>query len=117
MAHVAGPMISSGGGPHHAIPVSQAQLQQQQAVQHMATEQAKRRSRKPTDKSVPEGVENVIIGDGVQRYRDLRDLERRLDATMTRKRLDMVDSVSRNPKVRCRGYIGEREGTDVGIGG
>lgn len=49
---------------------------------------------------MPDGVEGVIVGDGLQRYRDLRDFERRLDATMTRKRLDIVDSVQRHgPKV------------------
>lgn len=59
----------------------------------------KKRSRKPTDKNIPEGVEDCIIGDGVQRYRELRDLERRLDSTMVRKRLDIQDSVNRNVKV------------------
>lgn len=59
---------------------------------------AKRRSRKPTDKNMPDGAEDWVIGDGVARYKDLRDFERRLDATMTRKRLDIVDSVSRNAK-------------------
>jgi SWI/SNF-related matrix-associated actin-dependent regulator of chromatin subfamily D len=77
-----------------------AQMQAQQAAQSQASERAKLRSRKPTDKNIPEGVEECIIGDGVQRYRDLRELERRLDATMTRKRLDLQDSVNRNVKVR-----------------
>lgn len=89
--------------PHHQS------LQQHQAAaaaaaaqqaQNHAIEVAKRRSRKPTDKTMPDGVESVVIGDGVQRYRDLRAFERRLDATMTRKRLDIMDSVQRNgPKV------------------
>jgi SWI/SNF-related matrix-associated actin-dependent regulator of chromatin subfamily D len=73
------------------------QAQQQQAA--MASDRAKLRSRKPTDKNVPEGVEDCIIGDGVQRYRELRDVERRLDATMMRKRLDIQDAVNRNVKV------------------
>lgn len=61
------------------------------------------RSLKPTDKNIPEGVEECIIGDGVQRYRDLRELERKLDSTMMRKRLDVQDAVNRNVKVwnRC----------------
>jgi len=87
-------------GPHHAVPLTQAQIAQQQQAQAHASELAKRRSRKPTDKSMPEGVEDCSIGDGAQQYRELRDLERRLDATMTRKRLDIVDSVNRNTKVR-----------------
>ena len=87
-------------GPHHAVPLTQAQIVQQQQAQAHASEMAKRRSRKPTDKNMPDGAEDWVIGDGVARYKDLRDFERRLDATMTRKRLDIVDSVSRNAKVR-----------------
>jgi SWI/SNF-related matrix-associated actin-dependent regulator of chromatin subfamily D len=71
----------------------------QQAAQQRASERAKLRSRQPTDKNIPEGVEEIVIGDGVQRYRELRDLERRLDATMTRKRLDIENAVNRNVKV------------------
>ncbi|CAK7241933.1 MAG: SWI/SNF and RSC complex subunit Ssr3 [Sporothrix thermara] len=90
--------------PHHLAP-HQAHQQHQaaaaaaaaaQQAQNHAMEAAKRRSRKPTDKTMPDGVESVIVGDGVQRYRDLRAFERRLDATMTRKRLDIVDSVQRH---------------------
>jgi SWI/SNF-related matrix-associated actin-dependent regulator of chromatin subfamily D len=73
-----------------------AQQQQQAAI---ASDRAKLRSRKPTDKNIPEGVEDCVIGDGVQRYRELRDVERRLDATMMRKRLDIQDAVNRNVKV------------------
>lgn len=87
-------------GPHPSVPLTQAQIAQQQQAQAHASELAKRRSRKPTDKLMPDGVEDCSIGDGAQRYKELRDFERRLDATMTRKRLDIVDSVSRNAKVR-----------------
>jgi len=85
-------------GPHPTATPAQALAQQQS--QHQASERAKLRSRKPTDKNIPDGVEDCIIGDGVQRYRDLRELERRLDATMMRKRLDIQESVNRNVKVR-----------------
>lgn len=75
-----------------------------QMMQHQpphASESARRlKSRRPTDKTIPDGVEDAIIGDGVARYRDLRDYERRLDATMTRKRLDIVDPVNKGAKVR-----------------
>jgi SWI/SNF-related matrix-associated actin-dependent regulator of chromatin subfamily D len=74
-------------------------MQAQQAAQLQANDRARTRSRKPTDKNIPEGVEDCIIGDGVHRYRELRDLERRLDSTMMRKRLDIQDSVNRNVKV------------------
>lgn len=76
-----------------------AQMQAQQQALMQATDRAKLRSRKPTDKNMPEGVEECIIGDGVQQYRELRDLERRLDSTMMRKRLDIGDAVNRSAKV------------------
>lgn len=91
-------MMSSG--PHPQVPLTQAQIAQQQQAQAHASELAKRRSRKPTDKNVPDGVEDSIVNpDAVQRYKDLRDVERRLDAIMTRKRLDIVDNASRSTKV------------------
>jgi SWI/SNF-related matrix-associated actin-dependent regulator of chromatin subfamily D len=57
-----------------------------------------RRSRKPTDKTIPEGVEDIIIGEGVEQYKSLRELEKRLDSSMVRKRLDIQDSISRTVK-------------------
>ncbi|RFU34554.1 hypothetical protein B7463_g1812, partial [Scytalidium lignicola] len=90
-----GPMVA---GPHPPNAMAPAQLQAAHQAQLHANELAKRRARKPTDKNIPDGIEDYIIGDGVQRYRDLRDLERRLDATMTRKRLDIQDAVNRNVK-------------------
>jgi hypothetical protein len=89
-------MISSSHPQNQLTP---AQMQAQQQQQAIASDRAKLRSRKPTDKNVPEGVEDVIIGDGVQRYRELRDVERRMDAVMMRKRLDLGESVNRNIKV------------------
>ena len=74
-----------------------AQQQQQAAMQ---VEMAKRRSKKPTDKNLPDNIDDCTIGDMAAKYRELRDFERRLDATMTRKRLDIVDSVNRSVKVR-----------------
>ena len=44
---------------------------------------------------MPEGVEDLVIGDAVQQYKDLRDVERKLDYTMMRKRLDIQDSIHR----------------------
>ncbi|KAI5862253.1 hypothetical protein GGS23DRAFT_605830 [Durotheca rogersii] len=91
-----GPMMSSG--PHHQVPLTQTQIAQQQQTAAMQVEMAKRRSRKPTDKNLPDNVDDCTVGDMATRYRDLRDFERRLDATMTRKRLDIVDSVNRSVK-------------------
>ncbi|KAI1841946.1 hypothetical protein JX266_011806 [Neoarthrinium moseri] len=91
-------MSSGPHGPHHQVPMTQAQIAQQQQQQAMQVEMAKRRSKKPTDKNLPDNLDDCTIGDGAAKYRDLRDFERRLDATMTRKRLDIVDSVNRSVK-------------------
>ncbi|KAK0704777.1 hypothetical protein B0H67DRAFT_497802 [Lasiosphaeris hirsuta] len=87
-------------GPHHSVPMTQAQINQQQEQQKAALHNAKLRSAKPTDKTLPDGIEETMTDEGVSAvaYKKLRDLERRLDATMTRKRLDIVDTVSRNAK-------------------
>jgi len=80
--------------------LTQAQINQQHHQQQQANHLAKLRSRKPTDKNLPDGVEEALAGDTQvgTAYKNLRDLERRLDATLTRKRLDIVDSLSRNAK-------------------
>lgn len=84
-------------GPHPSAPLSQAQVVQQQQQQAHANELAKRRSRKPTDKNMPDGVEESIIDpESVQRYKDLREIERVLDATITRKRIDISENASRS---------------------
>lgn len=80
-------------GPHPPVPLTQAQIVQQQHSQAHANELARRRSRKPTDKSLPEGVEECIVDPAaVSRYRALREIERSLDATTTRKRLDASEA-------------------------
>lgn len=87
----------AGGHPQSSM--TPAQMAAQQVALDRASDLAKRRSRKPTDKNIPEGVEEFLIGDGVQRYRDLRDIERKYDAAMMRKRLDIQDSRTRSVKV------------------
>lgn len=47
---------------------------------------------------MPEGLEEVTIGDGVQQYKELRDVERQLDYAMMRKRLEIGDSIHRMNK-------------------
>lgn len=85
------------------VPMQQAAVN----VPYMATqrnhlahssEAALRRSRKPTDKNLPDGIEGIVIGEGVQQYKSLRELEKRLDAAVVRKRLDIQDSVSKTVK-------------------
>lgn len=94
----AGPIV--GGGPHAAAPMTQVQIAQQQQAQAQAAELAKRRSRKPTDKNIPDGIEDSIVNpESAQRYRDLKDIERLLDATITRKRLDVLDNTQHPTKV------------------
>lgn len=89
-------------GPH----AQQQQQQQQQLVQQqmqqrnlaMEHQMAQRRAKKPNDRHMPEGMEDIVIGDGVQQYKDLREIERKLDYVMMRKRLDIQDSFNRNVK-------------------
>ncbi|KAG6020938.1 hypothetical protein E4U19_006028 [Claviceps sp. Clav32 group G5] len=91
-----GPMMSSG--PHPSVPLTQAQIAQQQQAQAHANELARRRSRKPTDKNLPEGVEETIIDpNAVQRYKALREVEKTLDSISTRKRLDLSEATNRSP--------------------
>lgn len=95
-----GPMMTSQTGQAlPGVPMNAQQMAEKHHQQQAALERSKLRARKPTDKTMPDGVEDCVMSDGVQRYRDLRDFERRLDATITRKRLDVMDSVNRNAKV------------------
>ncbi|PYH41494.1 PCI-domain-containing protein [Aspergillus saccharolyticus JOP 1030-1] len=85
--------------PQHGVPPQLLPIQQRNMMAaNAANEAALRRSRKPTDKNIPEGIEEVVIGEGVQQYKSLRDLEKRLDAAIVRKRLDIQDSISKTVK-------------------
>ncbi|KAL2411322.1 SWI/SNF and RSC complexes subunit ssr3 [Exophiala dermatitidis] len=80
----------------HIQQLANQQLQQRNAaMEHQA---AQRRARKPTDKNLPDGVEDLVIGEGVKQYNDLRQAEHRLDAYMLRKRLEIQDTMSRHVK-------------------
>ena len=94
-------MPSAAHSQQQHPPPTQAQMQQQQQAMMHAQESAKRRSRKPTDKNLPDGIEDSIIDPEVaRRYKDLRDVERRLDAIITRKRMDAADNQARLSKVK-----------------
>ncbi|KAL4896573.1 PCI-domain-containing protein [Aspergillus ambiguus] len=82
--------------PQHAVP-PHYMAAAQRPMPH-PNDAALRRSRKPTDKNIPDGLEDVVIGEGVQQYKSLRDLEKRLDAAIVRKRLDIQDSISKTVK-------------------
>ncbi|KAM0697731.1 hypothetical protein Q7P36_002585 [Cladosporium allicinum] len=91
----AGPMVAPPSHPSQQPQMTAAQIQAQQMEQARRADMARRQSRKPTDRDIPEDVNEVIVGDGVQRYRRLRDVEKRLDAVMMRKRLDVMDNAQR----------------------
>lgn len=81
--------------PQHAAAqqYSNANLQAQQRAEQEKRDRMRRMAKNPTNKNIPEGVEEVCIGEGVARYKELRDIERTLDATMMRKKLEASDSV------------------------
>lgn len=80
--------------PHPSI-VSQQQAQRNVQVEHQL---AQRRSRKPNDRNMPDGLDEITIGDGVAQYKELREVERKLDAAMMRKRLEIGDAIHRMHK-------------------
>ncbi|GAB7357614.1 hypothetical protein MBLNU459_g0114t1 [Dothideomycetes sp. NU459] len=73
-----------------------AKAQEDKRRQEIARRQAKR----PTDRTIAEDLTDVCIGDGVERYRKLRDLERKLDAVMMQKRLDVSEGVGTSSSTR-----------------
>lgn len=89
--------MGAGGHPHSA-PQAQYASTQRSAVPPMDTDPSTRKASQPTDRTMPDGMDPLIIGDGVQQYQRLRELERRLDAIMMRKKLDMQDSMYQQVK-------------------
>lgn len=75
--------------PHY----NHGHVQAQQRAEQERREKMRRVAMNPTDKNIPEGVEDICIGDGVARYRELREVERTLDSTMMRKKLEVSDSM------------------------
>jgi SWI/SNF-related matrix-associated actin-dependent regulator of chromatin subfamily D len=86
--------------PQHYAAHGHMQQAQQRAEQERR-EKMRRVAMNPTDKNIPDGVEEICIGDGVARYKELREIERTLDSTMMRKKLEMTDSVHHS---RARRY-------------
>ncbi|KIW83932.1 hypothetical protein Z517_03178 [Fonsecaea pedrosoi CBS 271.37] len=85
----------------HAAQQAQAQMMQQQAQQRNAAiehQLAQRRVRKPTDRNMPDGLEEIVIGDGVEQYKKLREAEKQLDHLMARKKLEIHDNFNKNVK-------------------
>jgi SWI/SNF-related matrix-associated actin-dependent regulator of chromatin subfamily D len=92
MRHAGIPPAAAHTG-YQQYPTPTTHLQQEQARREEAArqERAMRLSSKPTDRDMPAGVDEIAIGGAVERYQKLRELERKLDATMMRKRLDIQD--------------------------
>lgn len=91
--------------PGQIPPTQHAAQQAQMVTQHMQQRNAaiehqlaQRRARKPTDRNLPDGLEDIVIGDGAEHYKKLRDAEKRLDHMMARKRLEVQDNFSKNAK-------------------
>ena len=76
----------------------QAQYQAQNNKAQMDANMASRKARAPTDLNLPDGIEETVLGDGVQQYKKLQELEGKLDATMMRMRLQVQDDMHRRPK-------------------
>lgn len=93
LTYRAGPMPPQA---HPSAPApTQAQLQQQHLETIRRQDLARRQAKKPTDRDLPDEISEAIVGDGVERYKKLREVERRLDAIMMRKRLDISDNLQR----------------------
>lgn len=91
----AGPMVAPP--PHQNQPpqLSALDIQRQHLERNRQQDLARRQSKKPTDRDIPDELAEVIVGDGVEKYKQLRDVERKLDAVMMRKRLDISDNLQR----------------------
>jgi hypothetical protein len=58
------------------------------------------RKRKLTDKTIPNVIlQNPDFAEDSQMYQDLLEMERRLDWTMMRKKVEVQDALTRNPTV------------------
>ena len=89
------PNASQAAAQHQRQIYEQQMHQRNTALEYQL---AQRRARKPTDRNMPDGIEDMIVGDAVQQYKDLREVEKKLDYAMMRKRLDIQDTVTRNSK-------------------
>ncbi|WPG99970.1 Hypothetical protein R9X50_00279400 [Acrodontium crateriforme] len=91
-----GPMAAPSNSYPPQPQVNPAQLQQQHLDAMRRADAARRIAKKPTDRDLPaEELEDVVVGDGVDRYGKLRAVEKKVDAVMMRKRLDISDNMQR----------------------
>jgi hypothetical protein len=60
------------------------------------------RKRKLADKTIPNVIlQNPDFAEDSKMYQDLLEMERRLDWTMMRKKVEVQDALTRNPTVSC----------------
>lgn len=90
-----GPIMPSA----QPAPPTAAQIQQQQQLEAQRREAARTRSKVPTDKEMPDGVGELIIGNAAENYGALRESEKKLDAIMMRKRLENHDALQRSHQI------------------
>ncbi|KAK9477963.1 hypothetical protein V1514DRAFT_332471 [Lipomyces japonicus] len=86
---------------HVPAQVGQHQAQAQHAAAQVQLE--KRYLRRPVERSIPAKIETLVPNATL--YRELRELEQNLDSTITRKRLDVEDALTRKSKERRKFQI------------
>ncbi|KAI9807141.1 MAG: hypothetical protein M1825_005859 [Sarcosagium campestre] len=96
------PAGSGSGGGRRPMMAGQAPA----AVSQFATqeghgwrEEQARLTRKPTGLELPDGIDEMVPSELTQQYRDLRAYEKKLDATLMRKRLEIEDSYREPHKI------------------
>lgn len=94
------------------LPTSQPAIQHQRMppqqtlreAQEIASERYKNdlmRTAGPQERNLPDGLEDIVIGNGVEEFKRLRIMERKLDAIMIRKRLELQDQRQKiSPRMR-----------------
>lgn len=88
---------AAAAAAQHAQQMQSATAQQRHAL--LEHQSAQRRAKRPTDKTLPDGIDELLVTPALaQQYRDLRDAERRLDYSMMRKRTDLTDTFNRTVK-------------------
>ncbi|EGP92514.1 SWI/SNF complex protein [Zymoseptoria tritici IPO323] len=90
-----GPMVAPPQAHAGQPALTPAQIQAQHLEALRRHDLARRQAKKPTDRDIPDEISEAVVGDGVERYRKLREVERKLDAAMMRKRLDISDNLQR----------------------
>lgn len=90
---------AAAAAAQHQQQIQSATAQQRHAL--LEHQSAQRRAKKPTDKNLPEGIDELLVAPSIgTQYRELRDAERRLDYQMMRKRTDLQDTLTLSRTVK-----------------